>query len=250
MDINWTILGFAGTIFFGILTVIFGVKAIRKPKIKHFEINSYEIGEGLMKEFPDLNISYGGTLIKNNFTVLKGGFISSGKDITGDNIWVEMTLPTGCKIIGRNIKTSDEYLKVTPTIDHNRVHFDIGTQFLHNDIFIYSLIVESTEKKDDLFDCLSFKHRLKDSPKIKNYGFVYIMSKQEYRVCLISWVILNIFVFSLYYYYKLPFSHFSNYFSIVMAQVPLIMFCAKFAQYKKFKRIEKVARKSNHNETI
>ncbi len=168
MDINWTILGFAGTIFFGILTAILGAKAIRKYKIEHFEINSYEIGKGLMKQFRNLSLSYNNNKIENNLTVIEGGFINTRESIKGDDIQFDMIFPEKCRILDVTTKVSNENLIVTPDMENNKLHYTIDKKIMHNEFFLYSVIVESDEELEDIISKISFEHRMCKTGKIDN----------------------------------------------------------------------------------
>lgn len=184
MDNIWTIIGFAGTLIFGIASIILGVKALRKNKIEHFFINSYEVGKGLMNEFPKFKLSYDDKEIENNFTVLKGGFINTGKDIKTDDIEFDMILPKSCRILDVVVKSSDDNLNVIPTCNENKLHYKIDKQLLNNDLFFYSAIVVSTEEIEKIGDKLSFYHRISNTKKIKDTDLELYKPKHDIYVRL------------------------------------------------------------------
>ena len=171
-------LSIAGTALFGL---VFYLLTIRKNTLRHFKINSYEIGRGLMNEFPKLNLSYDNKVIENNFTVLKGGIINSGKDIKSNDIEFDMILPETCNIVDVNIKTSDDNLVVTTSKDKNKLHYKIEKQILHDDLFTYLIIVDSSENSKKLHDKVSFKHRMFKTKKISCFLiFDSIPDKKEF----------------------------------------------------------------------
>lgn len=53
---------------------------MKKNKIVHFSINSYDIGKGLSNEFPEFQLHYDGENLSNNVMVLKGGFMNVGRN--------------------------------------------------------------------------------------------------------------------------------------------------------------------------
>ena len=166
MDDFWSIAGVVGTVIFGILSVFLGVKAFKKNSIKHIFINSYEVGKGLMDKFPKFKILYGNMEIENNITILTGGFVNTGMDIKSDDIEFDLILPESCHIINMRINDCDN-LKVTPTILNDYIlHFKIDNKYLHNDLFVYSVIVESPEEMNKISDSLSFDHKMYNTERI------------------------------------------------------------------------------------
>ena len=63
-----------------IITFFIAKWQMKKNKIVHFSVNSYDIGKGLSNEFPDFQLHYGGEDLTDNVMVLKGGFMNTGRN--------------------------------------------------------------------------------------------------------------------------------------------------------------------------
>ena len=154
-----------------------------------------------MDRYPKLNVSYDNKKIVNNFTVIEGGFINTGSDINSKDadIKFNLILPEKCQIIAVNIKTSNDKLKVIPSIDNsdnNILHYEIEKLFLQNDSFIYSIIVESGEAIENIGEKLFFEHRMYKTKKItelKSIIFKGIPSKKEEIICIIVSLLLALY---------------------------------------------------------
>lgn len=179
-----------GTALFGLL---FHLLSIRKNRIKHFKINSYEIGKGLMDEFPNIKLLYKKKEIVNNFTVLKGGFINTGRGIEGDNIKFDMILPKECRIMDVKIKSSSSDLKIIHSYKENIIHLKVKKQYLKNDSFLYSAVVESNEEINELHDKLSFNNRMINTKMIMS---VDLTKKIKAWIYFLFFIILAVSVFT------------------------------------------------------
>lgn len=126
---------------------------MKKNEISHFSINSYNVGKGLHDEFEKFQISYDKEIIENEVQVIKGGFVNIGNDITnltGDSD-IRMTLPKECTIKEINVKpvSTDNELLVNARIDKehpNLIHFGINKDFMTDEAFKYTAIIESKVK--------------------------------------------------------------------------------------------------------
>ena len=96
---------------------------MKKNKIVHFSINSYDIGKGLSDEFPDFKLHFGNEVLADNVMVLKGGFMNVGRnDITGlkgEND-IKLILPDECKVKAFTKSPSTEDLKVSVNKDNEK----------------------------------------------------------------------------------------------------------------------------------
>ena len=64
---------------------------MKKNKVVHFYVNSYDIGKGLSNEFPDFQLHYGGKQLVDNVKVLKGGFMNIGRNDSKHNFHEHVT---------------------------------------------------------------------------------------------------------------------------------------------------------------
>lgn len=95
-----------------IITIVLGIAGIictflltrwqvKRNRIDHFFINSYDIGIKLTADFPNYKLHYGDDSIENNVKVLKGGFMNTGRnDIDGLNgkSDIILSLPANCVV--------------------------------------------------------------------------------------------------------------------------------------------------------
>lgn len=247
MNNFWSIAGLVGTVFFGVLSIILAVIALRKNSIKHFKINSYEIGKGLMERYPKLGISYDNKKIEKNFTVIEGGFINTGSDIKSDDIKFDMILPEKCQIIDVNIKPSNDKLIVISTIDNNnkKLHYEIEKLFLHNDYFNYSIIVESDEVLENIVDKFTFEHRMYKTKKITALSGIFIKnipSKKEMIAtsifCLICALLFAfLFIDFCYLNKRFPADTYIGYSVAVLCFLLIVCLCLSVFDYKRFKKL-------------
>ena len=165
----------------GLITYLVALWQIRKNRIEHFTINSYEVGKGLSNVFKDFHLEYQNNKLIDNVMVLKGGFINTRKDIEKE-IQFDLILPKGCNV--KDVKiTSKSNSNLEIKTDHpvfdkknnvekeNIVRFTITNhKFLKNNYFEYSVIVETKEDISDLSKEIEFDHYLTHTTKIKNYN--------------------------------------------------------------------------------
>ncbi len=163
---------------------------IRKNRIVHFSINSYDIGKGLSDEFPDFKLHFGDEILADNVMVLKGGFMNTGRnDIDGlkGEKDIKMILPEECKTKAITILSSTEGLTITATKDNekdNIFNFGINKLFKTDEYFKYTAIVETTKEMENLHDKLKFLHRISNT-EIKH---TYIgLQKEVVRRRMYKW---------------------------------------------------------------
>lgn len=169
----------------GIIAYLMARWQMKKNKVVHFSVNSYDIGKGLSDEFPDFSIHYGNEDLINNVQVLKGGFINVGKnDITSLNGKddIKLVLPQDCHIKAIRVMPSTKDLKVNATKseqENNTINFGICSDILKSDeYFEYTAIVETNNELDNLYDKLSFHHRILNTAPIQN---TFIGELKRYR---------------------------------------------------------------------
>ena len=147
---------------------------MRKNKIVHFSINSYDIGKGLSDEFPAFKLNYDGEDLSSDVIVLKGGFMNCGRsDIAGLNGErdIKIVFPEECKVKAVIVSPSEEELLVSANIDNNKdniLNFGISEVFKSDEFFKYSAIVETSKEIQELHNKLKFQHRILNTDKIRN----------------------------------------------------------------------------------
>ena len=182
---------------------------MKKNKIVHFSINSYDIGKGLSDEFPDFKLHFGEEVLADNVMVLKGGFMNVGRnDITGlkGNNDIKLILPDECKVIAFTISPSTEDLTVTVNKHNgkdNILNFGVSEIFKTDEYFKYTAIIETSKEMKSLHSVLKFSHRLSNTEKIRN---THIESQREkYRKRYPKFFIFSILLLIVLYIVKLPY---------------------------------------------
>ncbi len=204
------------TIIFFILGLIasycFARWQMKKNKIVHFSINSYDIGKGLSDEFPDFKLHFGDDALAENVMVLKGGFMNTGRNdingLKGKND-IKLILPDECKIKAFTISPSTEDLMVTVNKDNekeNILNFGISEIFKADEYFKYTVIVETSKEIETLHSELKFRHRISNTDKIKNKYIGIQSNSKNSNFWAISFVILFILFLGIpLIYIKLPY---------------------------------------------
>ena len=152
---------------------------MKKNKIVHFSINSYDIGKGLSNEFPEFRLHYNGDTLSDNVMVLKGGFMNVGRnDINALNGIddIKLILPERCTVKAVKVLSATDGLTVNITFNNNVINFGISEILKSDEYFKYIIIVEISEEIKNLYDRISFNHRILNTDKIKN---VYIKETEE-----------------------------------------------------------------------
>lgn len=172
---------------------------MKKNKIVHFSINSYDIGKGLSDEFSEFSIHYGKENLINNVQVLKGGFMNVGKnDINALNGKddIKIVLPKDCHIKAINVKPSTKDLKVCATKneqENNTINFGVCSDILKSDeYFEYTAIVETNKEINNLHDKLGFHHRILNTAPIQNTFIGELKRYRKIRIFKIMFLILFI----------------------------------------------------------
>lgn len=174
---------------------------MRKNKIVHFTINSYDIGKGLHDVFPEFELSYFGDTLSNDVRVLRGGFINDGYndiDALNGKSDIKMSLPNNCIVKAIKISSLANGLKVNVTIDNDKknvVYWGIDGIFISDEHFEYTAIVEIPENTGDLDAALSFQHRIKNTKNIQNIYVGQVQKNKEgrklyRRMSIIAWSLL------------------------------------------------------------
>lgn len=201
------------SLIFTILGVILTIGTIvvsywkKKYQISHYQINSYEIGNGLSNIFPDFQLHYKNDVLSNNVNVLQGGFINTGRNDIGnanEEIFIKLFLPEDCIVKAVKVSPLVRGLSVEPVetdenknaIMKNEISFKIIGLFKSNECFDYSAIIESAKTISFFDDDLQFEHRIKDvnegiqSTYIGQYYNLNTLSNNYLYIFLLFFVVL------------------------------------------------------------
>lgn len=174
-----------GIIITTIVGVIVAKWQMKKNKIIHFSINSYDVGKGLHNEFPKFQLTYENKELNNEVQVLKGGFINIGRnDITGlkNDSDINIILPKGCSLKDIKIKQLSDDLDVRACKSEkaqNIINFSIDEKLMSGEGFEYTAIIEITEEIGNLHRKIDFKHRIPNTSKITNEYIGQQMRKES-----------------------------------------------------------------------
>lgn len=188
---------------------------MKKNKIVHFLINSYDIGKGLSDEFPDFKLHFGDEVLADNIMVLKGGFMNVGRnDITGlkgEND-IRLILPDECSVKAFTISPSIEDLEVTANKDNekaNILHFGISEIYKTDEYFKYTAIIETSKEMKSLHSVLKFSHRLSNTEKIRN-TYIGLHSnrfrKKYYKLAISFMVLMTVLMAFVFSYQRLRYN--------------------------------------------
>lgn len=183
---------------------------MKKNKIVHFTINSYDIGKGLSDEFPDFKVHFGDDVLADNVMVLKGGFMNVGRnDITSlkGNNDIKLILPDECKVKAFTISPSTEDLAVSVN-KHNEkdniLNFGVSEIFKTDEYFKYTVIIETSEEMKSIHSVLKFSHRLSNTEKIRNtyIGLHNNRFRRKLYKLLISFMVLMMVITAVVFSYQ------------------------------------------------
>lgn len=190
---------------------------MKKNKIVHFTIKTYDIGKGLRDDFPEFELHFSGETLSKEVKVIKGGFINIGKNDI-ENTEFNLVLPDGCivKTIKITPTEGDLVVNASTALDKkNTINFVINGIFISDEYFEYTAIVEVPEGIEDIADKMLFQHRIKNTEKIKKiylgeYEHNSSMRKNKRRTILIGSAIIIPFYVILCMYPMMRFKVFQN----------------------------------------
>lgn len=171
---------------------------MRKNKIVHFSINSYDIGKGLSDDFPAFKLNYDGEDLSSDVIVLQGGFMNCGRnDIAGLNGErdVKIVFPEECKVKAVIVSPSEEELLVSANIENDKdniLNFGISDVFKSDEYFKYTAIVETSKEMKELHNKLRFQHRILNTDKIRN---TYLGLQRDRSKKRLSKILISLLVF-------------------------------------------------------
>ena len=143
---------------------------MKRNKIVHYLINSYDIGKGLSNDFSEFELHYSGQKMADKVSVIKGGFVSLGRnDMVNPKF--DLALPKGCVIKAIKITRLKEDLIAYSEIDKsdsNIIHFTFENLFSSKEFFEYTAIVEVPDELDKVEEKITFHHRIKNTDKIQS----------------------------------------------------------------------------------
>lgn len=192
------VLGIAGII----ATYFFTKLQMKKNRIDHYYINSFDIGKGLTDMFPEFQLHFGDEVLSNNVKVLQGGFMNTGRNDIGENgkqTLFSLILPEGCCV--KAIKQSPlvNGLVVSSGIDENeknKIVFSIDGLFKPDECFDYSAIIETPDGIGGLYDQIKLDHRIKNTMIQNLYlgRLYYKQSKASKAYTVFSVVFVLLFI--------------------------------------------------------
>lgn len=184
---SWSLISLIVTILVGIPSFI----VLRKEAltrlyfIEEDQINFYE---RLAKDFKEINITYKGTPVNEEFFLLRGFIFCVGrKDITKEHIKKGINIQLDNKSIWHNAKliSTSHDLGVTEEIrNQNELMFEL--ELMKNKDFVYFEAIG--EAKDNKY---KLGHRIANIPPIKKEGLKSIKSKIELLVLLCMLFVLT-----------------------------------------------------------
>ena len=175
---------------------------MKKNKIVHFSINSYDIGKGLSDEFPDFKLHFAGEALADNVVVLKGGFMNTGRNdingLKGEND-IKMVLPEECTFRTVKVTPSTEDLIVnTNNSSKNVINFGINEIIKTNEYFKYTAIVETSKEIKSISEKIKFHHRILNTDEIKDVHIgEYGRKKKNIYVKTARIIYILFFIFTL-----------------------------------------------------
>lgn len=196
---------------------------MKRNKIVHFSVSSYDIGKGLSAEFPEFHLTYKDESLANDVEVLKGGFMNVGrKDIDGfkGEADIQLILPDGSMLKAITVSPSSKELKINAKKDNkfdNIIHFGLCDIFMKDEYFEYTAIVEVNKDINNLHDNLVFRHRIKNTEKIKNTYIGQSYKKRNNKKKLINYlfiissILMCLLTFFVLYFTPLRCTYYDNY---------------------------------------
>ena len=192
------VLGVAGII----ATYLFTKLQMRKNKINHYFINSYDIGKGLTDMFPEFKLHYGNEVLSNNVRVLQGGFMNTGRNDIGEDdkqTFFSLILPEGCCVKAVQLSPLVNGLCVNSNINENeknKIVFSVDGLFKSDECFNYSAIIETPDGIGGLYDQIKLDHRIKNTMIQNLYlgRLYYKQSKASKAFTVFSVVFVLLFI--------------------------------------------------------
>jgi uncharacterized pyridoxamine 5'-phosphate oxidase family protein len=178
-DMNFWLgfLGFLATVIFGVLSVYL-VKSKKYPGGLTF-ISEQTIGlfDSIIKNFPQIAITYNNKSIDQQIVLLKGFIVNSGAiDIKDDMVEenLKLKLPENFKWLSVKIVDSTKGSKATTTIaSDNELVFHLGL-FRKNEFLRFEALADVPQSADKntsansiLTEELKFEHRIADTSKVE-----------------------------------------------------------------------------------
>lgn len=172
-----------------LITIIIGIPAFislrnqAKSKIFFFEKQKISLYDDLLKNIPDLDITYKGKKIQKSMFLLKGIFIFSGKkDIEKKDIQKGIIVKVkgeDSKWYSYNIIDKTENLDIKISADESTLNIDFDL-LTNKDYFVIEALGESD------IQSLSYSHRIANVSKIETNKIGLIKSiKSTIFICLI-----------------------------------------------------------------
>lgn len=204
---NTTITTILSVIAGGIITYLIAKWQMKKNRIDHYFINSYDIGKGLTDMFPEFKLHYGNEVLSNNVRVLQGGFMNTGRNDIGEDdkqTFFSLILPERCCVKAVQLSPLVNGLCVNSNINENeknKIVFSVDGLFKSDECFDYSAIIEVPDNIGDLENSLCFDHRILNTERISNVFIGQTKRKDRRRAKWISIILIVVAVIVLIWFY-------------------------------------------------
>ena len=165
---NWNLISIlASLIGGGLITYLVALWQMKRNKISHLVLKSFDIGRGLRNVFPAFRLSYNNEELDGYVRVLSGCFINDCRnDISTSEDYqvIKLILPKSCRIKDINVSTSSkEEFSVSARVDlsnKNIIVFSLPKVFKSKEYFKYSSIYENPEDIRFIRSKIKIEHRI------------------------------------------------------------------------------------------
>jgi len=177
----WTVLGLAATLLLGGWSIYLAFLGRRYPgRITFIQESCFGLFTSVVRNFPELVVSYQNAPVGQNLVLLKGAFLNSGtKDITPEMVAdkLKVSLPVGYAwLTGKIVATSPKIVASVEIPDKSKLSFNLGL-FRSGECIRFDALAEvpvppgsSASSADlagpELSKALAFEHRIADTRKV------------------------------------------------------------------------------------
>src|SRR5579871_4349759 len=174
----WTVLGVIATIIFGAWSLYYAIVGRRYPgRITFIQEACIGLFDSIVRNFPEITISYQNSPVGQSLVLLKGAFLNTGtKDITKEMVVLplKIVLPQGYKwLTARVVAASPRAQPTIAAIEKSELAFDLSLfrcrEYLRFEALAEVPASDESTKRDpekSLRQALSFEHRIADTRKV------------------------------------------------------------------------------------
>jgi hypothetical protein len=190
--IIWTVFGVLATFVFGAWSLYYAIVGRRYPgRITFIREDCIGLFDSIIRNFPEIIISYQNNPVGQNLVLVKGAFLNTGtKDITEEMAAIPLTvvLPVGYRWLTARVvaASADSAPVIGLSTDKSRLAFDLGLfrcgEYLRFEA-LAEVPAEETVGKDNsaqrLQRALAFEHRIADTRKVDTTEIVMKASRRR-----------------------------------------------------------------------